>query len=380
MPQLDPVPDRDLDRVLEESAAATPVPGVQAALLRRGRLVWSGTYGAARDGTPVDARTVFCLASLGKTLVAALALRLVEQGRLHLDRPIADIVPEVPGADVVTPRMLLGHTAGYPEIYVTPALAPLFPRDAAEEPEEAGDGAGAAYDPDRPFTWAMLLPGFADPVRPGTHWEYSNGGYILLTELLVRLHGGPDGLAAAWRELAARAGAPADDLVLDRAQVDLARMARGHTDAGGEIVDAYAAHPPHGIPTDLFGLPFGDGLFAGTATAVATFLDGLFVQQTVLEPATLGLMTTTTAQAAAAAHEVPDPVLATYGLGTLRIEAEGGSWQGHRGSYGGFLVLGASERTRGLSLAVLTNLACADPPALAIWRALAAEALRVAEG
>jgi CubicO group peptidase (beta-lactamase class C family) len=111
---------------------------------------------------------------------------------------------------------------------------------------------------------------------------------------------------------------------------------------------------------------------------VATFLDGLLVQQTVLEPATIDLMTTTTAQAAAAAHEVPDPVLATYGLGTLRIEAEGGSWQGHRGSYGGFLVLGASERTRGLSLTVLTNLACADPPALAIWRALAAEALRMA--
>src|SRR3569623_1322337 len=252
MPQLAPVPARDLDRVLEESTAATPVPGVQAALLRRGRLVWSGTYGAARDGTPVDARTVFCLASLGKPLVAALALRLVEQGRLHLARPIADIAPEVP--------------------------------------EEAGDGAGAAYDPDRPFTWAMLLPGFADPVRPGTHWEYSNGGYILLTELLVRLHGGPDGLAAGWRELAARAGAPADDLVLDRAQVELARMARGHTDDGGEIVDAYAAHPPRGIHNDLFGQPFGDALYAGTATAVATFLDGLFVRQTVLEPATLDLM------------------------------------------------------------------------------------------
>ncbi len=268
-----------LASVLASTAAETSAPGVQAALVDHGDVTWTGTDGVADSdaGTPVTDTTVFCLASLGKPLVAALALRLVEEGRLDLDAPAATFLgDEVPGTATVTPRMLLTHTSGYPDLYDSPAVAALL------RPDEDEPGSGADYDPDRPFTWEMLRPGILEPVGPGTVWEYSNTGYVVLTEILGRVLGGDDGFADAWATLTRRYGrAPDDDaLTMHRSRVRLDRMSHGYdVRPDGSLVDASAGHPAIGIPTDLFGLPFGDGLFAGTATGAATFLDALLVRR-----------------------------------------------------------------------------------------------------
>jgi CubicO group peptidase (beta-lactamase class C family) len=358
-----------LDGVLAEAAQAAGTLGAQAALLRDGTLLWTGRYGVTdvTSQAPVTDDTVFCLASLGKTLVATLALSLVEEERLELDTPISSVLgDEVPGTHVVTPRMLLSHTSGYPDLYDTPAMAALM------APDEDEPGSGARFDPNRAFTWEMLVPGILEPVDSGATWEYSNAGYIVLTEMLVRLLGGAAGLKGAWTEIAARADATlvGDVLTLDRSTVG--PLAHGYDrKADGRLVDPYAAHPATGVPTDLFGLPFGDGLFAGTATGVGRFLDGLLVRRAVLGPETVDLMTTASPQAAAA--DVPDPDLATYGLGTYRIGAGSGVWHGHRGSYAGFATVGASERDQGRTLVVLTNVWAPEHPGRAIWGALAGE-------
>src|SRR3954451_5616897 len=135
-----------LDTVLAEAAQAPGAEGVQAALLRDGALLWTGRYGVAdlTTGTPVTDDTVFCLASLGATLVATLALSLVEAGRLDLEAPISSMLgDEVPGTHAVTPQMLLSHTSGYPDLYDTPAIAALM------APDEDEPGSGANFDPDR---------------------------------------------------------------------------------------------------------------------------------------------------------------------------------------------------------------------------------------
>jgi D-alanyl-D-alanine carboxypeptidase len=358
-----------LDQALARAASGSTAPGAQAALVRDGQLVWTGTYGLAdRDaGTPVTDETVFCLASLGKTLVASLALRLVEEGRLDLEAPIASVAGDVPGSAVVTPRMLLTHTSGYPDLYDTPEVAALMP------PDEDEPGSGSAYDPDRPFTWEMLAPGILEPVDPGARWEYSNAGYIVLTEVMSRILGGAEGITAAWTAVTQRVGTDLTDdvLTMERSSVRTERLAHGyHERADGTLVDAYAGHPASGVPSDLFGLPFGDGLFAGTAVGVAAFLDALFVQRTVLDPETVDLMTTVTPQAAT----FDDPELCTYGMGTFRTMAAGAVWHGHRGRYGGCSTLGASGA--GSTLVVLTNCESEAPPVVPIWRAIAEESLR----
>jgi CubicO group peptidase (beta-lactamase class C family) len=356
-----------LDDVFAEAATSSGTAGAQAALLGHGSPLWTGRYGVAdlATRTPVTDDTTFCLASLGKTLVATIAMSLVEQGRLRLDTPIANVLgDDVPGTSVVTPRMLLSHTSGYPDLYDTPAVSALM------APDEDESGSGAAVDPDRPFTREMLVPGILEPIEPGSRWEYSNAGYIVLTEMLVRLLGGADGLKGAWAAIAARADAGLGDdlLTMDRSAVR--SLAHGYDrKADGTLVYPYAAHPPTGVPTDLFGLPFGDGLFAGTARGVGLFLDGLFVRRSVLRPDTVALMTSGSAQAAAA--DVPDPDLTTYGLGTYRIGADLGVWHGHRGTYAGFATVGASDEGRGITLVVLANVWATEHPGRAIWSALA---------
>jgi len=333
-------------------------------------VLWRGTYGWAdvEAAVPVREDTLFCLASVGKLLLAAFTLQRVERGLIDLDTPIATFLgQEIPGTDAVTVRMLLAHTAGYPDIYESPEVVALMPPD---QPDEVTD-----YDPDRPFTWGMLAPGYRDPLEPGEHWAYSNGGYIALTEVLVRLLGGPTELLAAWTHfVGSEAGPGADDgrLTPERSESARPRLARGYRRTkGGGYADAYSARPATGIPTDLYGLPFGDGLFAGTALGVAGFLDALFVREAFVGQSILDQMTRTTAQAAA--NGPAEPGLDTYGLGTFRIPGPNGPWQGHTGTYGGFSAVAATRRTDGTTLVVLTNGTNDDAqPGRLVWRELAA--------
>lgn len=110
-----------LDRLVPALMAEHQVPGVAVALLRDGQRVWSRGYGVLRAGsdTPVTPGTVFEAASMSKPVLAMLAMQLVDAGQLDLDRPVAaygpDLpVPDVPDKRLVTARMLLSHTAGYP--------------------------------------------------------------------------------------------------------------------------------------------------------------------------------------------------------------------------------------------------------------------------
>jgi D-alanyl-D-alanine carboxypeptidase len=368
-PELTQALAHALNPALSRSLVASRAPGAQAAVLRGGEVVWTGSAGVRDLATdsPVDETTVFCLASLGKTIVAALTLRCVEEGRLDLDAPLSAVVADdVPGSSTVTTRMLLTHTSGYPDLYQSPELLAVMP------PEQSVAGSGTAYDPDRPYTWDALVAGIRPPVEPGARWDYSNTGYVVLTEVLGRLLGGDHGVSAAWFAMAGAAGAALpltqDLLTMERSTVSPDRLAHGHEDVDGAMVDAYAAHRPTGVPSDLFGLPFGDGLFGGTALGYALFLDALLVRRTLLEPATLALMTAVSPQAAVA--DVAQPDLRSYGMGTYRHSTGGRLWQGHSGGYGGFSCLAGCDVHDGTTLVVLTN-AWAEPrPASTIWETL----------
>ena len=97
------------------------VPGVSIALVKDRKVAFSKAWGVAdaKTGAPATTATLFEAASMTKPAFAYVALKLVEEGKLDLDRPIAEVVdlPSVPGqADLarVTPRMVLSHTSGLP--------------------------------------------------------------------------------------------------------------------------------------------------------------------------------------------------------------------------------------------------------------------------
>ncbi|MBP6674978.1 MAG: beta-lactamase family protein [Vitreoscilla sp.] len=110
-----------LDRLVPSQLAEHHVPGLAIALVRNRQIVWAQGYGVRTAGgsEPVTPDTVFEAASMSKPVLAMLALQLVDAKRLNLDQPMVAygpevLVPDQPGKRRVTARMLLSHTAGYP--------------------------------------------------------------------------------------------------------------------------------------------------------------------------------------------------------------------------------------------------------------------------
>ena len=106
---------------LADRMQAYGVPGVSVAVIHKGKVDWARGWGIRDAGscTPVTTDTVFQAASISKVVTALLALRLVEQGKLALDRNINDYLRswKLPangdaGGQPVTLRHLLSHTAG----------------------------------------------------------------------------------------------------------------------------------------------------------------------------------------------------------------------------------------------------------------------------
>ena len=91
------------------------IPGYVAAVYADGRVVWAEGFGDANveTRTPVWPSTRFRIGSVSKTLTATALGLLVEEGRLDLDAPIQQYVPDFPTKRYpITTRQLAGHLAG----------------------------------------------------------------------------------------------------------------------------------------------------------------------------------------------------------------------------------------------------------------------------
>ena len=110
--------DRFLQARLNALLDVTAVPGFGVGVVRDGRLAWERYQGVTEAGTKrhVSADTLFPAASLGKPVFAYAALRLAEQGRLDLDRPlksyVADHAPSDSRGDRISARHVLSHSSG----------------------------------------------------------------------------------------------------------------------------------------------------------------------------------------------------------------------------------------------------------------------------
>lgn len=114
-----PIPDPSvvarLDATLREHRIITAGFGV----IRNGELAWSHYFGEESPGLPADAATRFNVASITKTVVAETVLRVVDDGQLDLDEPLAQywVDPDVAGdprRNALTARQVLDHTTGFP--------------------------------------------------------------------------------------------------------------------------------------------------------------------------------------------------------------------------------------------------------------------------
>ena len=119
----------DFSSVIKNVELLTPqlmsqlnVPGVSVSLILNKEIAWTKCFGLsdASKQTNVTQKTMFEACSMSKPVFAYLVLKLVEQGKLELDKPLYDYLPEkfiCADEDYpkqITARMILSHTSGLP--------------------------------------------------------------------------------------------------------------------------------------------------------------------------------------------------------------------------------------------------------------------------
>ncbi|MEA2922158.1 MAG: methyl acetate hydrolase [Bradyrhizobium sp.] len=122
-----------IDQLLRQKCDAREIPGVVAMAANSKEVIYQGAFGK-RDLSKDDAMTadsVFWIASMTKALTTAGAMQLVEKGKLSLDAPIGNVLPDLaaplvlegfddsgeprlrPAKTAITLRHLMTHTAGF---------------------------------------------------------------------------------------------------------------------------------------------------------------------------------------------------------------------------------------------------------------------------
>lgn len=152
-------------------------------------LIDNGSVGVEYFSTSADAvdgDTVFATASFSKWIAAYAVMKLVEQGKLDLDKPVESYLtrwklPESAfSSQGVTVRRLLSHTAG-----LTDGLGFGDYRLDEALPTLEEELAVPRGSPTRP------PPSIAVGVEPGSEFRYSGGGYLMLELLIEEISGEP---------------------------------------------------------------------------------------------------------------------------------------------------------------------------------------------
>jgi serine beta-lactamase-like protein LACTB, mitochondrial len=108
--QIDAVKQAITAFIAEEHA-----PGVSVAIVKDGKLAWTGAYGFSdlENSVPAKTSTMYRLASISKPITATAVMQLAEAGKLDLDAPVQKYCPAYPEKQwPITARELLGHLAG----------------------------------------------------------------------------------------------------------------------------------------------------------------------------------------------------------------------------------------------------------------------------
>lgn len=160
-----------IDVFVRDEMQRQQVPGVAIGVVMGGSVAIAKGYGSANLEHQVAANpmTIFQSGSVGKQFTAVAVMLQVEDGKLSLSDPITKFFPDAPETwRNITVRHLLTHTSGIPD-YEEDKLD--FRRDYTED------------DLAR-FAFALPLE-----FQPGSRWNYSNTGYVLLGIIVHRVSG-----------------------------------------------------------------------------------------------------------------------------------------------------------------------------------------------
>ena len=306
-----------IDRLVDSVKRANPaIPGVAIAIESPSRCLLYTAVAGVRDivsQAPLQKGDVFRQASIMKTYVAAAILRLVEDGKLRLDDPIAKyLTEETSGAlragsydpTKITIRQLLTHTSGIFDHTTAPEYFERINKDPTHrwsrlEQVEFGSARGMPYG------------------APGELFHYSDTGYILLGEIIEMKT--TDLLGPSVKRLARMTREEFPHTWQESVESPPAGVERAHQYQGE--MDMYGVD----ASIDLY----GGGGFVAPEHEVAHFYLRLLTGKVFKKPATLEMMLTL----------VVSPTQESYRAGIAQLEMDGTKGWGHSGywnTFGGY--------------------------------------------
>lgn len=166
--------EQKLQNALDKGIKKYDVEGVSAAILFPDEKKWIGTSGISHDTINIKPEMVFAIGSVTKNFVAALTLKLAEEGKLSLDDPISSWLPEYPHVNSeITIRQLLNHTSGIYMFWSNQEIWDDLKKDRTK-----------IWKPQEVLTY-IREPYF----DPGEGFRYSNTNYLLLAMIITKATG-----------------------------------------------------------------------------------------------------------------------------------------------------------------------------------------------
>lgn len=167
-----------LNWMVDKEMSENDITGVSIALIDDQRVIWQKGFGHAdlERGIPATPETIYRAGSIAKVFTAAATMQLAEQGRIAIDRPLQEALPEFAiktrftDAGPVTPRNVMSHHSGLPSNF----LKGMYVRDPGRF-ETVIEGLQEQY---------LTFP-------PDFVFSYSNVGMALLGATVQRISGEP---------------------------------------------------------------------------------------------------------------------------------------------------------------------------------------------
>lgn len=159
----------NLNQYVNRLAKAGKFAGVVLVAGPDGAPIVQKAVGDDYEGRPVTPQTAFGLASITKTFTAVAVAQLVAAGKLSFDDRLSKFFPDYPqpAGDQITVRELLTHTSGLP-----PYMEARY------------------FDRPRPIQeHVKIFSSMPLAFPPGTKFQYSNAGYLLLRAIVVMASG-----------------------------------------------------------------------------------------------------------------------------------------------------------------------------------------------
>ncbi|MEI4771998.1 serine hydrolase domain-containing protein [Psychrobacillus sp. FJAT-51614] len=158
----------EIDEFVTNYIKQNGLPGAAIVIVKDGKLVYEQGYGHDSNGNPLTAKSKMRLASGSKPITAFSVLQLVDEGKLNLDDPVSNYLPEItmddPNWKQITIRHLLSHTSGIPD----PTI--IAPANTLKEGVE------------RIRDWKLQS-------RPGEKYAYANANYWISAYLAEKMSG-----------------------------------------------------------------------------------------------------------------------------------------------------------------------------------------------